>query len=136
MQKIKRLKCSLIWPNFVPKHFCSDTIGLEPFMIRLKCAWMRFRSDPIALEPFMIRLKCARIHLWSDFSDQIDLWPIQLQNMVQPVVCSNFRPDPVISVCENTDVRSIGSDHKDIWVCTSTWVLRFSKADKIMLPFG
>ena len=59
---------------------------------------------------------------WSDFSDQIDLCPNQLQTMVQTVVRSNFRPDPVILVWEHTGVRSIGSDHKAIWVCTSTWV--------------
>ena len=42
--------------------------------------------------------------------------------MFHSVVHSNVRPDSVISVWEDTGVRSIGSDHKAICVCTSTWV--------------
>ena len=80
----------------------------------------------------MIGLKCARIRLWSDFSDEIDLWPDQLQTMVQTVVGSNFRPQPVISVWEHTGVRSIGSDHKAIWVYTSTWEIALSLLSKYL----
>ena len=68
----------------------------------------------------LIRPKCARIRLWSDFSDQIDYCSDHVQTIVQTVVRSNFRPDPVISVWEHTGVRSIGSDRKTIWVWTST----------------
>ena len=35
----------------------------------------------------------------------------------------DFRPDPVISIWEHTGVRSTESDHKPIWVWTSTWVV-------------
>ena len=82
---------------------------------------MHFWSEPIAHKPFMIRLKCARLRLWSGFSEQIDVWADQLQTMIQTVVRSNFRPDPVISVVEHTGVGLIGSDYKAIWVCTLTW---------------
>ena len=81
----------------------------------------------------MIRPNCARNCLWSDFSDQIDLWSDHLQTMVQTVVRSNFRPDPVISVWEHSSVRSTGSDHKPIWVWTSTWVLMPSSAWRLGL---
>ena len=41
--------------------------------------------------------------------------------LVQTVVRSNFSSDPVILVWEHIGVRSIGSDHKATWVCTSIW---------------
>ena len=86
------------------------------------------RSNALPIRPNCARTdydqtQVHRIRLWSDFSDQIDLLPVRLQTMVQTVVCLNFRPDPVISVWEHTGVRSIGSDHKTNWVCTSTWVV-------------
>ena len=71
-------------------QLCSKTFlkTFHPLKIRHKCARMRFWLDPITLEPFMIRLMCARIRLWSEFSDEIDIWPDQLQTMVQTVVRS------------------------------------------------
>ena len=99
-EKLGHSKLSLVRPNCVGKHF-----------------W----SDQSALEEVMIRPKCARIRLWSDFSDQKYLWSDHLQTIVQTVVRSIFRQDPVISVWEHTGVRSIGSDHKPIWVWTSAW---------------
>ena len=138
-----RSKWSLIRPNWVQKHFWSDPSALHEVMIRPNCArsrlWLdksaleevmirpncarsRLWSDKSALEEVMIRPNCARIRLWPDFSDQNDLWSDHLQTMVQTVVRSNFRKDPVISVWEHTGVRSTGSDHNSIWVWTSTWV--------------
>ena len=70
---------------------------------------------------FLIRPKCARSRVWSNFSDQIDLWLDHLQTVVQTVVRSNCRPYPVISVWEHTGVRSIGSVQKAIWVWNSNW---------------
>ena len=90
-------------------------------MIRPYCARSCLWSDPSALEEVMIRPKCARIRQWSDFSGQIDLWSDHHQTIVRTAVLSNFRPDPVISVWEHTGVRWTGSDHKPIWVWTSTW---------------
>ena len=52
-------------------------------------------------------------------------WSDHLQTMVQTLLRSNFRPDPVILAWEHTGVRSTGSDHKKIGVWTSTWVLRY-----------
>ena len=117
----KHSKSSLIRPNCVRKHFWSDPSALEEVMIRPNCAPSSLWSNQSALEEVMIRPNCAQSCLWSDFSDQIDLWPDHLQTIVQTVVRSNFRPDPVISVLEHTVVRSTGSDHKPIWVWTSTW---------------
>ena len=42
--------------------------------------------------------------------------------MVQTVVRSDFRPDPVISILEHTELRSIMSDYKAICVFASIWV--------------
>ena len=98
----------------------SDPIAFKHISDQTQLRSNRLWSDPIALEPFMTRLKCTRIRLWSHFSDQIDPWSDQLQTMLKTLVCSNFRPDPVISIWEHTGVRLIGSDHKAIWVCTST----------------
>ena len=63
----------------------SDSIALENISDQTPLRSNRLWSD-------------SRIRLWSDFSDQIDPWSDQLQNMVQTVVRSKFRPDPVISV--------------------------------------
>ena len=127
------------------KRLWSDPIALEVASDQTKVHSKRLWSDPIALEVAsdhrqkcprrgydqtqlrskspLIRPKCARIRLSSDFSDQNDLWSDHLQTMVQAVVRSNFRKDPVISVWEHTIVRSTGSDHNSIWVWTSTWAL-------------
>ena len=102
---------------------CPD---LNQTMIRLKCeAFMIARSiiygqTEARSKPILIRPKCARIRLWPDFSDQIDLWSDHLQTIVQTVVRSKFRPDPVILVWEHTGVRSAGSDHEPIWAWTWT----------------
>ena len=93
----------------------------KTFLIRSKCARRGYDQTHLRSKSPLIRPKCIRIRLWSDFSDQIDLWSDHLQTMVQTVVRSNFCPDPVISFWEHTGVRSTGSDHKPIWVWTSTW---------------
>ena len=95
-------------------------LRLKTFLISPRCArggydWTQLRSKSPLIRP-----KCARIRLWSDFSDQKYLWSDHLQTIVQTVVRSNFRPDPVISVWEHTGVRSTGSDHKPIWIWPST----------------
>ena len=90
-------------------------------LIRPKCARRVYDQTPLRSSSPMIRPKCARIRLWSDFSDQNYLWSDHLQTIVQSVVSSNFRPDPVISVWEHTGVRSNGPDHKQFWVWTSVW---------------
>ena len=41
--------------------------------------------------------------------------------MVHTIERSNRCPEPVISVWEDTGVRSSGSSHSSIWVWTSTW---------------
>ena len=56
--------------------------------------------------------------LWSDRPDRTDFGSDRNQTMVQTIVRSNRFPDPVISVCEHTGVRSTGSDHSSIWVWT------------------
>ena len=99
-------------------QFCSKSP-----LIRQKCARRGYDQTQLRSKSPLIRPKCARIRLWSDFSDQNDLWSDHLQTMVQTVVRSNFRKDPVISVREHTGVRSTGSDHNSIWVWTSTWVV-------------
>ena len=127
-----RSKWSLIRHNCVRKHFWSDPSALEEVTITPNCGRSRIWSDRSAFEEVMITPNCARswlwsdpkcagIRLWSDFSDQIDLWSDHFQTIVQTVVRSNFLPDPVISVWEHTGARSTGSDHKPIWVLTSTW---------------
>ena len=116
-----RSKWSLIRPNCVRKHFWSDPSALEEVIIRPNCGRSRHWSDKSVLEEVMIRPKRARIRLRSDFSDQIDLRSDHLQTIVQTVVRSNFLPDPVISVGEHRGVGSTGSNHKPIWVWTSTW---------------
>ena len=93
----------------------------KTFLIRPKCARKGYDQTQLRSKSALIRPKCARIRLWSDLSDQINLWSDHLQTIVKTVVRSNFLPDPVISVWENTGVRSTGSDHKPIWVWTSTW---------------
>ena len=122
MKKLMRSKCSLIRPICVRKHFWSDPIAFEEVVIRPNC--VRRGYDQIKMRPksSLIRPKCARNRLWSDFSDQVDLWSDHRQTIVQTVMRSNFLPDAVISVWEHTGVRSTGSDHKPIWVWTSTWV--------------
>ena len=94
----------------------------KTFQIRPKCARRGYDQTQLRSKSALIRPKCAQIRLWSDISDQINLWSDHLQTIVQTVVRSNFLPDPVISVWEHTGVRSTGSDHKQIWVWTSTWV--------------
>ena len=134
MKKIMRSKWSLIRPNCVRKHFWSDPSAIEEVMIRPNCGQSRLWSDMSALEEVMIRPKCARSRLWSDPSALESAYDQTFQNKStsdktisrpssrQTVVRSNFPPDPVISVWEHTGVRSTGSDHKPIWVWTSTWV--------------
>ena len=154
--KIMRSKWSLIRPNCVRNHFWSDTSALEEVMIRPNCARICLWSDPIApevvmirpncvrkhfwsdksaLEEVMIRPNCARICLWSDLSDQINLWSDHIQTIVQTVVRSNFLPEPVISVWEHTAVRSTGSDHKPIWVWTSTWAAKIATIFRFNISF-
>ena len=98
----KRWKWSLIKPNRVRKHFWSDPIALEPSMIRLKCDWIR---------------------LWSFFRPNWTLTRPTPDHGPATVMRWNFRLNPVISVWEHTCVRSIGSDLKTFWVCTSTWAV-------------
>ena len=93
----------------------------KTFLIRQKCARRGYDQTQLRSKSALIRPKCARIRLWSEFSDQIDLWSDHLQTIFQTVVRSNFLPDPVIYVWEHTGMRSTGSDHKPIWVWTSTW---------------
>ena len=134
----------------------QNQMRLKIFLIRPKCARRGYDPTQLRSKSPLIRPNYARIHLWSDFPDQIDLWSDHLQTMVQTfqtkmtpdqtisrpwsrlldqndtwsdhlqtivqtVVRSNFRPDPLILVWEHTGVRSTGSDHKPIWVWTSTW---------------
>ena len=127
-----RSKAFLIRPKCARWGYDQTQLRSKSPLIRQKCARRgydqtncarsRLWSDKSALEEVMIRPNCARIRLWSDISDQNDLWSDHLQTMVQTVVRSNFRKDPVISVWEHTGVRSTGSDHNSIWVWTSTWV--------------
>ena len=93
----------------------------KTFLIRPKCARRGYDQTQLRSKSPLIRRKCARIHLWSDFSDQIDLWSDHLQTIVQTVVRSNFLQDPVISVWEYTSVGSTGSDHKPTWVCLTSF---------------
>ena len=95
----------------------------KSFLIRPKSARRVYDQTQLRSKLPLIRLKCARNRLWSDFSDQIDLWSDHLQTIVQNVVRSNFRPDPVISIWEHTGVHSTGPDQNSIWAWTSTWVV-------------
>ena len=97
----------------------------KTFLIWPKCAQRGSDQTQVRSKLPLIRPMCGRMHLWSDFSDKIDLWSDHLETIVQNVVRSNFLPDPVILVWEHTGVRSTGSDHKPIWVWTSTWVSQY-----------
>ena len=104
-----------------PKRYDQTQLRSKSPLIRQKCARTGYDQTQLRSKSPLIRPKCARIRLWSDFSDQIDLWSDHLQTIVQTVVRSKFLPDPVISFWEHTGVRSTGSDQKPIWVWTSTW---------------
>ena len=104
-------------------------LRLKTFLIRHKCARRGYYQTQLRSKSPLIRLFRSNWPLirpspdhGPDFSDQNYLWSDHLQTIVQTVVRSNFRPDPVISVWEHTGVRSTGSDHKPICVWTSTWV--------------
>ena len=122
---IIRLKCAQV-------RLWSDSTAFDVVMVRLSCvkfvlirttyAQRGYDQTQLCSKLPPIRPKCARISVWSDFSDQFDLWSDHLQTIVQTVVRSNFRPDLVFLVWEHMGVRSTGSDHKPIWVWTSTWV--------------
>ena len=138
MKKIRRSKWSLIIPNCEnisdQNQVRSELLLIRPkcarrgydqtqlcsklLLIRPKCARRGYDQTQLRSKLALIRPKCAQIHLWSDLSDRVDLWSDHLQTIVQTVVRSNFRPDPVILVWEHTGVRSTGSDHKPIWVWT------------------
>ena len=103
-------------------------------VIRPKCARRGYDQTQLRSKSPLIRPKCAQIRLWSDFSDQIDIWSDHLQTIVQTVLRSNFLPDTVILVWEHTGVRSTGSYHKPIWVWTSTWVTIILKIGWLQCP--
>ena len=117
-----RSKSPLIRQKCARRGYDQTQLRSKSPLIRQKCARRGYDQTQLRSKSPLIRLKCDRIRLWSDFSDQNDLWSDHLQTMVQTVVRSNFRKDPVISVWEHTGVRSTGSDHNSIWVWTSIWV--------------
>ena len=55
----------------------------KTFLIRPKCAWSGYDQTQLRSKSALIRPKCTRIRLWSDFSDQIDLWSDHLLTIVQ-----------------------------------------------------
>ena len=115
-----RSKVFLIRPKCARRGYYQTQLRSKVPLIRPKSARRGYDQTQLRSKSPLIRPKCARIHLWSDFSDQNDLWSDHLQTIVQTVVRSNFLPDPVISLWEHTGVRSTVSDHKPIWVRTST----------------
>ena len=122
-----RSKTFLIRPKRARRGYDQTKLRSKLPLIRPKCARRGYDQTQFRSKLPRIRPKCARIRLWSDFSDQIDLWSDHHQTIVQTVVRSNFRPYPVISVWEHTGVRSTVSDQKPIWVWTATWVVLFLK---------
>ena len=106
----------------------QNQLRSKTFLIRSKCA--RRGYDQTQLRSNLPTLRLFRPN-WPlirpspdhgpDLLVQKNLWLDHLQTMVQTVVRSNFRPDPVILVWERTGVRSTGSDNKPIRVRTSTW---------------
>ena len=117
-----RSKTFLIRPKCARRGYDQTQLRSKSPLIRQKCARRGYDQTQLRSKLALIRPKCARIRLWSDFSDQIDVWSDHLQTIVQTVLRSNFLPDPVILAWEHTGVRSTGSDHKPILVWTSTWV--------------
>ena len=116
-----RSKTFLIRPKCARRGYDQTQLRSKLPLIGQKCARRGYDHTQMCSQWALIRPKCARIRLWSHFSDQIDLWSDHLQTIVQTVVRSNFLPDPVISVWEHTSVRLTGSDHKPVWLWTSTW---------------
>ena len=116
-----RSKAFLTRPKCARWGYDQTQLRSKSPLIRQKCARRGYDQTQLRSKSPLIRPKCARIRLWSDFSDQNDIWSVHLQTMVQTVVrSSNFRKDPVIAVWEHTGVRSTGSDHNSICVWTST----------------
>ena len=120
-----RSNSPLIRPKCARRGYDQTRLRSNSPLIRPKCARRGYDQTRLRSKSPLIRLKCSRIRLWSGFSDQNDLWSDHLQTIIQTLVRSNFRPDPVISVWEHTGVHSTGSDHKSIWVWTSTWETLF-----------
>ena len=118
-----RSKAFLIRRKCARRSYDQTQLRSKAPLIRPKCARRGYDQTQLRSKSPLIRPMCARIRLCSDFSDKIDLWSDHRQTMVQTVVRSNFHPDPIISVWEHTGVLSTMSDHKPIWVWTSTWVV-------------
>ena len=116
-----RSKTFLIRPKCARRGYDQTQLRSKSPLIRQKCARRGYDQTQLHSKSALIRPKCARIRLWSDFLDQIDQWSDHFQTIVQTVVRLNFLSDPLNSVWEHTGVRSTGSDHKPIWVWTSTW---------------
>ena len=93
-------------------------------MFRLSCFWYGHDQTQVSSKRLWSDSSALKAQIHYDQTLQTKLtsnhtisrpWPRML-------VRWNFRPDPVISVWEHTDVRSTGSDHKSIWIWTSIWV--------------
>ena len=69
-----RSKTFLIRPKCAIRCYDQTQLRSKLPLIRQKCTGRGFDQTQLRSKSALIRPKCARIRLWSDFSDQIDLW--------------------------------------------------------------
>ena len=76
----------------------------------------------------MIDLEVDEVDQHNFLNEKVSHLEDQMRSLQRPDAClqvtnPSLTKSVVISVWEHTGVRSTGSDHKPIWVRTSTWVM-------------
>ena len=121
----KRLWSDLIAPEVASdqtevrsKRLWSDTNALE-----ITSDQTQVRSNPPIIRLFRPNWPLIRPppDHGPDLSDQNYLWSDHLQTIVQDCSALELPSSRCNFGLEHTGVRSTGSDHKSIWVRTSTW---------------